>query len=199
MGPVSNSRANPHALSCFSFRINALGVFEGHSPDIWQSESQKESSFLRGNRAIFDPIKINPLKRKRIYRAIFGSTGPKMARSPTRTRIRTSLRYEKSPEGHAAFRAFCAGTLAAYSRRPRSSPHFKQTSPALVRPPRIRPRRELDTPQHFRKLRCPQHGELLVRSHHRAGVLQHVPHCNQTVRIRTDIAVAADCRRNRPE
>ncbi|WP_174976784.1 hypothetical protein [Burkholderia aenigmatica] len=80
MGPLRNSRANPHALSRFTFRINALGVFEGHPPDIWQSESQKKSSFLRGNRAIFDPIKINPLKRKRIYRAIFGSTEPKMAR-----------------------------------------------------------------------------------------------------------------------
>ncbi|WP_205825144.1 hypothetical protein, partial [Burkholderia sp. Ac-20349] len=80
MGSLRNSRANPHALSRYSFRINALGVFEGHPPDIWQHESQKKSSFLRGNRAIFGPIKINPLKRKRIYRAIFGSTGSKMAR-----------------------------------------------------------------------------------------------------------------------
>ena len=68
-----------------------------------------------------------------------------------------------------------------------------------VRPPRLRPRRELDTPQHFRKLRSPQHGELLMRSRRRARVLQHVTHRHQPVRIRTDVAVAADGRRNRPD
>lgn len=38
-------------------------------------------------------------------------------------------------------------------------------------PPRIRPRRELDPPQHFRKFRRPQHGELLVRGRRHARVL----------------------------
>ncbi|WP_420210096.1 hypothetical protein ACN8ZM_13050 [Burkholderia aenigmatica] len=109
MGSLCNSRANPHALSRYSFRINALEVFEGHPPDIWQRESQKKSHFLRGNRAIFGPIKINPLKRKRIYRAIFGSTGPKMARLPEQAQIHSTHGDEKSPEGQTAFRAFCAG------------------------------------------------------------------------------------------
>ncbi|WP_420212833.1 hypothetical protein ACN8ZM_36165 [Burkholderia aenigmatica] len=96
-GSLCNSRANPHALSRYSFRINALEVFEGHPPDIWQRESQKKSHFLRGNRAIFGPIKINPLKRKRIYRAIFGSTGSKMARLPERAKIDTAHEDEKKP------------------------------------------------------------------------------------------------------
>ncbi len=72
-------------------------------------------------------------------------------------------------------------------------------SSSLVPPPRIRPRRELDPPQHFLKLRSPQHYELLMRRRRRARVLQHVTHRNQPVRIRTDVAVAADGRRNRPD
>ena len=76
---------------------------------------------------------------------------------------------------------------------------FSQVSPASVRPPRLRTRRELDTPQHFRKLRSPQHGKLLVRRRRRARTLQHVTHGNQPVRIGTDIVVDADRRRNRPD
>ncbi|WP_208459329.1 hypothetical protein, partial [Burkholderia aenigmatica] len=47
--------------------------------------------------------------RKRIYRAIFGSTEPKMARLPDRAKIDTALEDEKSPEGQPAFRAFLRG------------------------------------------------------------------------------------------
>ena len=51
--------------------------------------------FSSGNRAIRGPLNINRLKIKGIYRAIFGPTEPKMARSPKRTTIHTSLKIWK--------------------------------------------------------------------------------------------------------